>query len=993
VVNGIRYLITPEESIMSNAFICRKPNKEKVVGDIISVSQSTGDSTYLNIKILKSDNGVLYSEVSVNISELRVYLTFSLSSLFMALGVETHEEMLRYVTDDPAEADLFYLLISGRNPNSMIDATRTASDTEQLFNSIKGTLTPEQLEVFKKLNWSSFIVQFNKGIICHITSANEQAIKLSYIGSYIRRCIRVWMEKIEPDTRYAYCKKTCATVQTQVKKAVRCSIVSFLNQKILHILSKILSDVGNNKTKPHVKKVMLKAEPRLIANINASTNFINKTILLRIQKGQSYTNEKTTMGKINRDIKSYPEDDKSMYDSLLNDNIIGLKIRDDLRNLTKHEIKKRSLTPDAQGFFDLSYTPEAPTQKVCTIRQLSSVASIIVTEPYDLDKIKTFIQQKKWLSPIKSRDQFYSKSIYAVSLNYTVLGFTENPVNAFKELRNDKRLGKIHNMCSVIIDVASEEISIVTEIGRLAVLVFVLDQTKKQSILMKEEDMQLPVDLLLEKGLLFWLTPQEMPCSVLLFSLKDYVHHGDFFLPSILANSLANNVSIGPLDKQDGIRKGITTNQIKKALTMQKGGYDRCPIKNETTLLCTYRRVFDTNFNLNEAEGSAPILMSFSAGINNGCIQEDSCELGKQACEEGLLECNRNSVYKIHLQKNQVFTNPNLTGPNQMVKYNKLGPNGWAIMGTIARQTDILITVFNNTTKQMTHYTWDEPHIGRVNSVGFYTAEDKTKILTLVVTYSVEILDGDKMWIPNVCKTICVLLNSSELLVTATGKVVTCNTSFEGMMNRFNMNPQEVMHDQAKSLKHGKTNAERFEQVDLSIRGEDDDSIVKYLINFEFAGYQTLIDPSLDIVLKKKIPTAFVTIYRMKQLPRTKAHFKSAENPDQSINPETQQTRAGRSSNGGTRHGYLELFANTGLGDISSFNERLYTNGDGKSFYYCSTCGTDYAIKYGKIQNICSLCGVKGNVGRSDTSYMSSKITGFMGSMGTVFKKIPNTNY
>ena len=730
-------------------------------------------------------------------------------------------------------------------------------------------------------------------------------------------------------------------------------------------------------------------------NLNNSERAINETILIRIQRGQSYDTESTVAGEMNRDIRSRGMDDKSHYDSVLSDEQIALRSRKELKTLTEHESKKRAPDPDTEGFFDQTYVPEAPASKACTTHQMTAGTSIMlgVEKPYSFI---AHINQKTWLVEYKHRRQMMNLDNFTVLVNGIILGISENPVHDYLDLLNDKIEQRINNTHSVVFDMDSREISVLTESGRLGTLVIVLDENNHMKL--TEDDLNAKTHdqfvALVNSNKLTWITTAEMASVRITFDLSK---SGQFYIPNLWAVSISNSMYIALIGKSDGIRRSTTANQKKKVICLPKNGWERNPTKNQTIFLSGSKPTFIPNISRKQTEGAITTLLALGYGVAAGDVEEDASEINKQFCELGIGQCNRSSTFKIVLSKLESFINPNINGvgvANQNSDYELLNNDGWLNEGSYVQPNGILAVTINSVSNNTKRHIWPESQIGLVTSVIFAVRTDQSRVLTIVVDCTLEMVTGDKIWVGNVCKSIVTQKYPIEMPMTEDGMTVSVNHSPLGVFKRFNLVPSYTMTHQGKAVaKAEKTNTSIKFLVDLSDK-PNDDYVERIIGEMSFYGHKTLINPRTNVVIRKKVPVGFITIARLNHIPSKKEHTRSEGNLDTPINPKTQQIVAGKSSGGGFRFGHLERQALYGLNDASTLNEVLRKNSDGREYPNCATCGSSLPIKFEEVQRYekflpyCKLCGPYGKVGVFPTAHTANITTEYMNIFGIHPRKI-----
>lgn len=174
--------------------------------------------------------------------------------------------------------------------------------------------------------------------------------------------------------------------------------------------------------------------------------------------------------------------------------------------------------------------------------------------------------------------------------------------------------------------------------------------------------------------------------------------------------------------------------------------------------------------------------------MGHGDTNNDSSEMSSEVADFcGNISRIFKTSYKATAK--QAFINPNLQkSSNWKDKYNKIGLHGFAAAGTIIKPGEVICVLMDSATGKLSYYSYTGDTLGRVkNSNIEYTGN--IGIVTICIEYTKTFKGGDKIYMPNACKSVIRVVPANLCYRTSNGRVIGICYSSLSVFKRFNFVP------------------------------------------------------------------------------------------------------------------------------------------------------------------------------------------------------------
>jgi DNA-directed RNA polymerase II subunit RPB2 len=975
IINGSEKTVLAQERACENKVFCfynAKNTKWKWSAEIKSVPDFKIISPkQINAYISSKNNGFGHP---IYIDLPRLKQPVSLFVLFRALGVESDQDICKYILLNTTNEKLLYAL-----RGSIVDAN-TCTSTEHaidVFTShVKYTpinMTQEEGES-KKRDYALEIL--DNDLFPHCKTKTQ---KLYFLGYMVNKLILTSIGVYKTDDRDNYMNKRIDLVGILLNNLFR----NYFNKLVKDMQKQITKEINNGSWR----------------STDDYTNIITKTNIYKIVKSTTIENGiKRALATGDFGIKN-TNSNKVGIAQVLN-RLTYISSLSHLRRINTPIDKNGKLVPPRQlhnsswGFICPSETPEGAS--VGVVKNISYLTH--VTIPSDSNIMYELLEGRiQDITEETTPDNLDNK--VKVFINGSWVGVTDDPRSLYTFLKTKKYEGILNIYTSVTFDIQRMEIRVCNDAGRLVRPLFKVDSVTKNLIITPEtvtdvENKQCSWDDLLVNhkyatSCIEYIDPDEQNYSMIAmkysdlggYSSKDvqfkYTHTE--IHPSTIFGVMASCIPY-PHHNQSP-RVTYQCAQGKQAMSMYATNFDKRMDKTAYVLNYSMRPMVDTRImnilGLNNIPAGQMVIVAI--GTYSGYNQEDSIIFNKGAIDRGLFSATIYHTEKDEDKKVQgdeevrCRPDPSKTKNMKFANYKKLDSNGLIPENTLVENKDVIIGKVIPIKENKNDYTkvikyQDQSRIYRTNEETYIDRNvvdrngDGYTFCKVKIRAHRKPVIGDKFSSRAGQKgTIGIILPEEDMPFNS-----------DGLRPDIIINPHAIPSrmtiGQLKESLLGKV------LVELGLFGDGtsfNDLSIKTIcrelqqLGYEKHGNDVLMNGFTGEQLESSIFIGPTFYQRLKHMVNDKQHSRSF-GPMVVL---TRQPAEGRSRDGGLRFGEMERDATVAHGAARFTRGRLYDASDKFKVHVCKDCGMIAAFNNERGIHVCKSCDNRSNFALVEIPY------------------------
>lgn len=983
-LGGLKHKIGQEENMPKNIFQIREPKKGNFVGDIISVRPGLTMSTYMKVNMNVEK---FQLEISTNIPKMRQGISLSLRAFAMLFGFFTPASMAEYLVlpNDPmyhAVIDLFNKFWDAQHDKHLIDLTRRAENLPELQNAVKQQIVvKEKLASFNKFENSSFCEVMIEGILPHVVADEhkDSIMKVVYFCRYLCDMLKCVLGNKYTTDRYSYKGKVLRSPTMQVKKSAQTAIDKYVRTMITPVWSdEFFTSIIDANDKPIMERLKtLKAQ--MSRPLEKSKSAIFTDIVMQIRIGLLSSQQKGVTKGVqtgNREVNSRIAESKNPFRIEQTDRFVYIK--GGSSNASEHDATKRKPHPTSREVFDHRYATDAG--RVGLIHELSST-TIISPDPLEetVQNVRESLSMFD-IEPMGYIEDYIEHVIDRVKFNGLYIGFVEDGCALFKKILKARAEQKISRYLSVKYDPIYCEVQLNTNPGKMMFPAITINKddgttkfAKHEALGFDDPEMTKPISIprMFEEQKLVWLHSEETNSLVISMDMNELIGY-EYFVHQYMNMSFANLQYKAA--QGEGTRTAMTLNQLRQNVGCVSEYTSLSNDKAQSHLVVSE----ETNYACTVKPGKPNVGMNVLCALHmgNGDTNNDSSEISSEvAANCGIINKLFKMTYKA--EHGQIFINPNMFKQRGWQnKYRKLNNQGYAKIGAIIEPGDIICVISDSVSERIIEKTYTGNNVGRVKE-GFKEYNGNIGSVTIVIEFTLVFKSGDKIYMPNACKSVVKVVDANRCYKTLQGRIVGANYSSLSVLKRLNSVPGKCIIFQ--SLLNEDPDADCSEKVDFGDEITYDliDYIGKYIKDGRFLGYEYLINPLTGVKTTKKVALFEYSMYRNIHVASEKQHIKGDQDNEKRLDPKSQQSISGKGSNGGLRSGNLIRYAVISGGAVEVMTTLFIQNSDGRRYPICKSCGTNLSVvmrEDAMLMQVCNMCGPFAEISVFDSTFSSNKV-------------------
>jgi len=903
-----RVLITQERVNYNTVFIFKQKPQSKYnhIAEIRSMSEETGHSIMVQVKILPTGKGISFS---------LPYITQEIPAgiVFKALGFTTDEEIVGLMGRNPLVKDFIADIIFD---SKIIPTTESALE---YIGKFAMHIIPKE----KRITYADQMLQ--NELFPHLGTTSTKTTKALFMAYMINKLLLTHLGLRSEDDRDHVSTKRLETAGVLIGDIFRA-----------------LYKRNNNL----VKQYLTKRQDILpaISRTNQITNGIRHCFATGnwgvqknayIRTGVSQVLNRLTWGATISHLKR-----------------IVIPIGKEGKNT-----KIRQIHSSQWAYICPSETPEGQSSGI--VKNFANFA--IVSNRIPTIIVRDIVETIKCIKHIDDIDP-RTMNIHddtKIILNGIWIGITDNPEQVKIKLYNARTKGLLHPTISISLNKIDKELLIYSDEGRMLRPVFKVSRENK---LLVDETKNLSWSELIKRKHICWLDSYEVDNKIIAtfpkeiqFRKYDYceIH------PSIILGTMAGMIPFP--DHTQSPRNCYQAAMGKQAL----GIYSYANELRTDTIVhqlaypqkpYVYTHASDClGFNDMVSGINAIVAIACYSGFN----QEDSILINQAALDRGLF---RSFVFKTIVaeeKKRSANSYENIGIPSQDIRiksynYQKLDKYGIIPEGTRVTAGDVIVgKIINKTTKNAGENSIDNSitikcgEEGIIDKVFISITPDGYRLVKIKIRHLRIPEIGDKFASRHAQKGTCgMILQTEDMPFTSEGVVPDIIINPHALPSRMTIN-MFLESLGAKSAGH------KGVYRDCTAFSESSTNIVNFLykelgdLGYEANGYEQMFSGQSGEPLNAKIFIGPVYYQRLKHLVGDKIHARDYGN----VQSLTRQPLEGRSRDGGLRFGEMERDCMISHGVSAFLKERLFTMSDAYSLNVCSKCGN-----YSSSPKECNIC-------------------------------------
>lgn len=964
IVNGTEKVIISQDRISENKTLVFSASGS-VVDGLTAEIRSVPDGVFLPPKTtsINLSNKPNHMGRIIRLNSAFFRSEVPLFAVFRALGVTTDKEILQHIVLDvshPKHQRLLSELAATIEDSSEIHTQEEAIQYLMRYIGITGTPKEylEQPEIARKI-----VMQiFQNDFLPHVGPSFRR--KALYLGSMVRKLMRIYLGYQLPDNRDSYLFKRIDTPGILLSNLFR------------QCYGKMIKEMRNSIQR---ELQLWRATPNIPGNIINASNihrFFKQSI---IEQGIRYALSTGNWGV--KSLGSF-QNIRTGVAQVLN-RMSYLSTLSHLRRInTPMEkngklVQPRKLENTQFGMICLAETPEGSSVGLVKNMALSTKITISMSGQYIRELIAnlgTEIYDDLVMNPAMYLHEMGSEQVVSIQINGDIVGFHRHPSYFYETLKSMKRRGQIPPTTSITWDVQNNMIMVSTEAGRMCRPLYIVDKMV--------EGRKMRVYRLMEEDDTFWKTMKDKPFTEYLAFLdkneEGFIEYMDVEEIDKAMVAMAQS-DLQKTQKDDWIPPQYTHCELHPSLMM---GVLACNIPfsdhNQSPRNCYQSAmgkqavgIYMSNFNqrvdtlghilnypqrplartkLSKYTNSDAMPSGVNAVIaimtKTGFNQEDSVMINRSALDRGLFTSTYYKAYRDQCSKNhstgeeEVFTKPAPTTSHiKPYNYDKLESNGFIPVNTFIDDTDVLVGKVMPHKVQGQIFPRDMSMVMKANDHGYVDMNyqgvngDGYKFCKIRIRKYRKPTIGDKVSSRHGQKgTIGMVYAQEDMPFSKDGITPDVIVNPHAIPSRMTVGQLiECIMGKAASFVGAQGDATPFNGC-----GVEDVADILASYGMERYGNEILYNGRTGEMIHTEIFIGPTFYQRLKHMVSDKVHSRGSNGPVVML---TRQPAEGRARNGGLRFGEMERDAIVAHGAGSFLKERMLDVSDNYRVFTCKKCG------------------------------------------------------
>lgn len=700
IINGTEKYIVPQESISENyirLFINKKEKDDySTVAHVKCLYDTDTEYKHSEVKVLFIKKS---KEIVVTINPtFDTKKNIPITIVFRALGIETDKEITEYCIgniDDLVLLEMVRASLLWKDKNDISYKTRDSALIYLANNTIQNTsFLKDKSDTDKKIYIQGLI---DKYLFPHVPdySTTIKIKKAKYLGYIVRQVLLAQLDQIPDNDRDDLGNKRIVQTGPLLAQLFRPAFSS-----------------GMDKLKTNIKKELEQRIPQTDDGYkDLITRHWNKNLIISPIRSSLSTGLWKT-GGITRNGVAQILNRKSRMEVLdaLKATYIQIPSQVQISEM-------RRLHPSTIGYLDPLDTPEGKQTGI--VKHLSITTKVsLYTNPEIIYESLMFFLKSNPDAFIKSEELAPTDSwkLCPIFINGDLWASTGVPNVIMDYLRDQRRQMKIDIFTSLIWNIDSNEIRIMTDAGRLLRPLLIVKNNKTLITDKILDDLKNPDPFkkigwenLIQMQAIEYLDTHEMQFNCLVAMNEETLADPGYniYTHCEISNICMLGTAVGLIpfsEHNQAPRNLFQASMLKQSIDIYCTTY---PIRMDTVahvlhypdrpLITTY--IADiTNFNVLPSGSNVMVAVAMFTGYN----QEDSIMLNKSSIDRGLFSTTTFKTYKDESKNDEIFTKPDpntVKGMKNNSNYDKLSEYGIVLPGTYVVRGDVLIGKVKNLEK------------------------------------------------------------------------------------------------------------------------------------------------------------------------------------------------------------------------------------------------------------------------------------------------------
>lgn len=982
IINGTEKVIISQDRISENRSLVFSQSGNVSDGGITAEIRSVPDGVFLPPKTtsihLSNKPNHLGRTIRLNASFLRSEVPLFI--MFRALGVLTDFEILEHIIydiEDTKHQRFLSEMMATIEDSSEIHTQEEALQYLSKYIGITGTPREylEQPDVARKLTMQILHNDF----LPHVGKNLRR--KALYIGSMVKKIIRIYLGYQLPDNRDSYMFKRIDTPGILLSNLFR----QCYGKMIKEMRNSIQRELQLWRATPNI--------PGTIINASNIHRFIKHTV---IEQGLRYALSTGNWGV--KSLGSF-QNIRSGVAQVLN-RMSYLSTLSHLRRInTPMEkngklVQPRKLENSQFGMICLAETPEGAAVGLVKNMALSTKITISMNGHYIremVSKLDTQIYDDNTPNPSAFLKEMGNGKVVSVQINGDIVGFHRKPTDFYKTMKSMKRRGQIPPTTSISWDFKNNMIAISSEAGRMCRPFYIVENTNDVRKLrvcklideesefwknMKNKTFTEYIAFLdkNEEGFIEYLDVEEIDKAMIAMMPTDlakikkdtwippmYTHCE--LHPSLMMGVLACNIPFS--DHNQSPRNCYQSAMGKQAVGIYMSNYTNRIDTLGHILNYSQRPLARTKLSKYTNADSMPSGVNAVIAImtKTGFNQEDSVMLNQSAINRGLFTSTYYKAYRDQCSKNhstgeeeQFKKPPPTTSHIKPYNYDKLGEDGFIPANTYIDDKDILIGKIMPHKIQGQFMPRDMSVMMKSNDNGHVdmnyqgTNADGYKFGKVRIRkYRIPTI-GDKVSSRHGQKgTVGMIYNQEDMPFTKDGIIPDVIVNPHAIPSRMTVGQLiECIMGKAACMVGAQADATPFNNCSV----EDMASVLESY-GMEKHGNEILYNGRTGEMIHTEIFIGPTFYQRLKHMVEDKMHSRGSNG---AIVLLTRQCSEGRSRGGGLRFGEMERDVIIAHGSSCFLKERMLDVADNYRVFVCKKCGQFCIVNPERNIWKCNIC-------------------------------------